>query len=66
MPAAQISVSVVKLERIASTLQAVELELKLGIGVVLVVGVGVGVGIGVVNVPNKGHRHCKKALYIQQ
>lgn len=64
MPAAQISVSVVKLERIASTLQAVELELKLGIGVVLVVGVGVG--IGVVNVPNKGHRHCKKALYIQQ
>lgn len=62
MPAAQISVSVVKLERIASTLQAVELELKLGIGVVLVVGVG----IGVVNVPNKGHRHCKKALYIQQ
>lgn len=64
MPAAQISVSVVKLERIASTLQAVELELKLGIGVVLVVGVGVG--IGVVNEPNKGHRHCKKALYIQQ
>lgn len=64
MPAAQISVSVVKLERIASTLQAVELELKLGIGVVLVVGVGVG--IGVVNVPNKEHRHCKKALYIQQ
>lgn len=64
MPAAQISVSVVKLERIASTLQAVELELKLGIGVVLVVGVGIG--IGVVNVPNKGHRHCKKALYIQQ
>lgn len=64
MPAAQISVSVVKLERMASTLQAVELELKLGIGVVLVVGVGVG--IGVVNVPNKGHRHCKKALYIQQ
>lgn len=64
MPAAQISVSVVKLERIASTLQAVELELKLGIGVVLVVGVGVG--LGVVNVPNKGHRHCKKALYIQQ
>lgn len=64
MPAAQISVSVVKLERIASTLQAVELELKLGIGVVLVVGVGVGIGI--VNVPNKGHRHCKKALYIQQ
>lgn len=64
MPAAQISVSVVKLERIDSTLQAVELELKLGIGVVLVVGVGVG--IGVLNVPNKGHRHCKKALYIQQ
>lgn len=64
MPAAQISVSVVKLERIASTLQPVELELKLGIGVVLVVGVGVGKGV--VNVPNKGHRHCKKALYIQQ
>lgn len=58
MPAAQISVSVVKLERIASTLQAVELELKVGIGIVLVVGVGVG--IGVVNVPNKGHRHCRK------
>lgn len=64
MPAAQISVSVVKLERIASTLHAVELELKVGIGVVLVEGVGIG--IGVANVPNKGHRHCKKALYIQQ
>lgn len=43
MPAAQISVSVVTLERIASTLQQVELELKVGIGVGLDVGVGIGV-----------------------